>query len=178
MRLTVMIVLCWNADALADTNTKLLLHGTKPIAEGSQWQAAGWVVIPNLSKTLMVAGPRYQQESWWIEAMAGTVVADRQGAFLLDVRASYDRLDPLYIWGNVEYRPDNGYWYLYADMNVRLATIGFLGLETENDLFASQPNDMSYGPRAVIPFGQLTLIGAYQFHSGDNQVWIRSVVSF
>ena len=175
-----------------NTNTKLLLHATQPITEHSNWQTAGWVVVPNFTnptKALVVAGPRYQQaKRWWAEVNLGFLTVEpkesgqpRDRSFIIDFRASYDALNPIHFYANIEHVPSKNYWYTYFDVNYRLPLVGLVGLESENDHFNRNKDNLSIGPRTVIPFkgGAMVLIGSYQFHNrGDDQVWFRTVINF
>lgn len=166
-------------------NTKVLFHGTKQVADSSNFQLAGWTVFPNIGNgpVLMVGGIGYSvPDTWGVEVMAGTFTKEQSGQFIIDVRASYDAFDPIHLWINVEYFPKSGDWYTYLDANYRIGKLGLIGIETENMHFADKEDDLSFGPRVVLPLsqGQFVLIGAYQFHSGDNanQVWSRMVLNF
>jgi len=160
-------------------NSRLLIHGTKSIT--GPWSWAGWSVLPNYaadpSKVLVVTGPRYEGKNWWLETMAGFLIVDQEGKGLIDIRASYDVLDPFHFWGEIICFPKKkDPWYTYGEVNYKLPVVGLLGLETEN----SHP-DYSWGPHLVIPLGDhLTLVGVYQFHprSGEtDQVWFRTVIN-
>lgn len=184
----VLILVLVTGSALAEdiTNTKLLLHGTKPIIEDSSWQVSAWGIVPNFTSnpnvSVFVAGPRYEmKDRWWIEAMAGALTVNQKSEPLIDIRASYDVLDPIHLWTNVEYFPKEGNWYAYLDLNYRLPVVGLIGIETENNLPNHSKADLSIGPRIVLPFsdGKFVLISAYQFHNfGENQLWIRTVFNF
>lgn len=167
-------------------STKVLLHGTKPVADSSNWGIGGWLVVPNPGAQVFVTvvGPRYEvAKKWSVEVMAGTFSLEQEGQFLIDIRASYDAFDPIHFWTNVEYFPKTGDWYTYLEANYRIGQLGLIGVETENSHFSSGSDDLSFGPRVVIPFrqGQFILIGAYQFHfqaSYQNQAWSRVVLNF
>ncbi|MFA6272855.1 MAG: hypothetical protein WC693_07260 [Patescibacteria group bacterium] len=183
----VLALVIFASNAVAGvTNTKLLLHGTKPVAGQSSWQVAAWGIIPNFAadptKSVFVAGPRYKAgDRWWIELMSGALTVKRESQPVVDLRASYDLLTPLHIWSNVQYFPRTGDWYFYFDTNYQLPAVGLIGVETENNVPNNATADLSIGPRAVLPFngGKLALISAYQFHNhGGNQLWIRTVFNF
>ncbi|MFA6272113.1 MAG: hypothetical protein WC693_03315 [Patescibacteria group bacterium] len=180
-----LVVFASNAVA-GVTNTKLLLHGTKPATGQSSWQVAAWEIIPNFAadptKNVFVAGPRYKAgDRWWIELMSGALTVKRESTPLIDLRASFDALDPVHLWTNIEYFPQSGDWYVYFDINYRLPAVGLVGVETENNIPNNTSADLSIGPRAVLPFneGKLVLISTYQFHNhSENQLWFRTVLTF
>lgn len=160
----------------ATFNSRLLIHGIKPIA--GPWGWAGWSVFPNYaadpSKALLVTGPRYEGKGWWVETMAGVLIVDQEGKGLTDIRTSYDVLDPFHFWGEIIYFPKKmNPWFTYLEINYELSAVGLLGLETEN-----VPPDYSWGPHLVIPLGNhLTIVGVYQFHPDIDQVWFRTVIN-
>ena len=181
------LMIACSAVAETTTNTKLLLHGTKQITESSNWQVAAWGIVPNFTSnpnvSVFVTGPRYGANQWWIELMGGALTINRDSQPLIDLRASYDVLDPIHLWTNIEYFPKENNWYAYFDLNYRLPVIGLIGIETENNLPNHGKTDLSIGPRIVLPFddGKFVLIGAYQLHKsefGGNQLWIRTVFNF
>ncbi|MFA6553128.1 MAG: hypothetical protein WCT27_01760 [Patescibacteria group bacterium] len=164
-------------------NTKLLLHGTKTVADSSQFGVAGWFILPNPGSgtVVAVAGPRLTTKSGWVELMVGFKSVKQAGELLIDLRVSYDAYKPIHFWTNVEYFPTTGDWYLYVDCNYDLGSLGKIGLETENTFYVNGRNNLSIGPRIVVPFtGQFAIVGAYQFHSqgNQNQAWARAVVNF
>lgn len=164
-------------------NTKLLLHGTKTVSDSSSFGFAGWFILPNPGSGTVVAvvGPRYTAKSGWVEVMAGFVSKKQRGEFLFDLRASYDRFAPIHFWTNVEYFPQTHNGYLYLDVNYDIRSLGKIGLETENTFLSGGADNLSVGPRVVVPFTrQFSMIGAYQFHShgNQNQAWARAVVNF
>lgn len=162
-------------------NTKVLLHGTKQISDSSSWQLSGWAIFPNIGNgpVLMVGGPRYEiKDQWSIECMAGTFTKDQAGELVIDIRASYDAFDPIHLWTNVEYFPKTRNWYTYLDVNYRIGNLGLVGIETENMHFPNAKDDLSIGPRVVLPLGQITIVWALQFHNGGNpkQIWARVIL--
>ncbi len=181
--LTILAVFVLASSARATTtNTKLLLHGASK-EQGQGWGTAGWVILPNLgtpnSPTVVVAGPRFTAEGWWVEGMGGALVVDHEARALLDARAAYDRLAPIHFWSNVQLFPDNGQSYVYVDTNVDVTTSLKLGVESENQFYLDAPDDWSIGPRIVLPLGAMKLIATHQWHSqGGNVTWIRAAVDF
>ncbi|MBU0612928.1 hypothetical protein KKB10_02835, partial [Patescibacteria group bacterium] len=145
-------------------------------------------IVPNFTSnpavSVFVAGPRYGvKDQWWIEVMGGALTIMQESQPLIDLRGSYDVIDPIHLWTNIEYFPKEGNWYAYFDLNYRLPVVGLIGIETENNLPNHGRADLSIGPRIVLPFsdGKFVLISAYQFHKselGGNQLWIRTVFNF
>ncbi len=181
-----LLAACYSPLVAADqtlNNTKVLIHGTKLSSDSSSFGLAGWFILPNPGNGVVVtiAGPRYSAESGSIEVMFGVKSVKQVGEPFIDLRASYDACTPFHYWTNIEYFPKSGNWYLYLDANLDLGTLVKVGVESENTLNASAPDDLSIGPRIVIPFTkQFSMVGAYQFHSQGNpcQTWARAVVNF
>jgi hypothetical protein len=171
-----------------DDNLRVLTHFVEDVGGEDGWEMAGWMIAPNITsapeKWVALAGPRYQQDDWWVEVMGGAVVNDDKATPLFDVRASYERFKPFTLWTNWQWiDPGAGsgqalYAYVQGDYWVvpkRLA----LGLETENTFKDGGEDAVSWGPHLIVPVGKLTLVGAYQFHqTGDDQFWLRAVLSF
>lgn len=179
--------------AQADTtfNTRLLMHATHQNIENTGVGIAGWLVAPNITaapdKWLGLIGPRYDSEGWNLELMAGSVINQGEATALVDFRLEltpglFDL--PIYIWGNLQWI-DTGakgtlYSYLQIDYKL-LASIGLIGLETENATPLGEEGDWAVGPHLVIPLGKrFALIAAYQFHFGageGQQFWLRAVAN-
>lgn len=166
-------------------NTKVLLNGSKQVAEQTNWQYVGTAVFPNIGHgpVLMMGGIGYAVDKTWnVKTMLGTFSKDQTGQLVVDLRASYDALDPVHLWADVEYYSKSGDWYAYMDVNYRIGNLGLIGVETENTLVVGAKDNLSIGPRVVLPLseGRLVLIGAYQFHNNgnQNQVWSRAAINF
>jgi len=174
-----------NVNSQDTSNIKVVLHGAKMVNDSSHYGIAGSVVMPNPGAKVVVAvvGPKYSvKDVWSIEFMAGTFSKDNVAEMLFDTRISYDGLKPLHLWSCIEYFPTSGNWYSYIDANYEISNLGLIGIESENMHLNGSDDDLSIGPRVVIPFqdGKFVLIGAYQFHNNDNsnQLWTRTVFNF
>ncbi len=164
------------------TNTKIMLHGVKTY-DNSHFGISGWLILPNPGNkaAVAVAGGKYSGNNWWVELNFGAFVKENKGEALIDFRAAHDKVfGPLNCFTNIQYYTRTNDWLTYADVNCHIGTICLLGLETENMHFdEGQADDYGYGPRVVLPFSKhLIFIGAYQFHSGPNQIWARAVLNF
>lgn len=168
-----------------NSHLRLLVHDTEPLNGGVA--IAGWVIAPNISsspsKWLVIAGPRFAGEIWWVELMGGVVLNEGAAIPLLDVRGNLS-LRPINVWTNLQWinpsrnlREESAlYWYFEG--NYPILNKFSLGLETEN-MIQKNANDFSFGPHVTLGLGTTTLITAYQFHfNGDQALWLRVVFNF
>lgn len=157
-------------------NVRILLHGTKPIAENGFFGWDAWVVAPNVanvpSKWLVVTGPRLQTEKWWTEFNVGAFIHDGETTPTIDVRTSWPFPAPFSFWTNFQLT-DFREIYVYGEVNYKLPGGFIIGIETESVL-----PDKSVGPHLYIPLGEAVVQAIYQFHGGEDQLWFRLVVNF
>lgn len=168
--LVLLISLFLAAPALAETpdfQVRVPVHGTHLIS--THLGVAGWLAEPDIldgqPQAWTVLGPRYQTDQWSVELLTGALFQKELPApVYIDVRASWDPVDFVSLWGNVSYGSN---FYYYAKVDTPIWKIGALGLEVEQNTF---------GPRLVLPFGEhLTLIGTYH---NDNVVRVYAFVTF
>lgn len=189
------VFLCSWSAVKADTtfNMRLLVHGHRAIGENG-WGIAGWVVAPNITsnpkKWYGVVGARYDWTGANVELMAGALIEDGAGKFLLDLRWGLDPKFwgiPLLVWGN-EQLIDLKDWTIYSYLRVMYVLpkeLGLVGVETEDLNLKDKPDDYSVGVHAIIPLAKFfAIIPAYQWHftPGEgytgSQLWLRVVLDF
>ncbi len=176
------------AGAFAQATTgsaAVLVHVTQKPREG-QAGFAVWVIMPNLvhrwEKQLVVFGPRFEGEGWWIEPMVGTFLdpgADSPVRPLVDIRGNLKsgRWSAFSILQVV--RPEGGPDIApYLEVNYNLTQKVLVGLETDNE-FLPGPDTVSLGAHVgVAADDHLFVMAAFQKHRfGDDQFWIRLVWS-
>ncbi len=183
--MVIAILTTTNVSAQDASNLKVVLHGSKMVNDSSYFGIAGSVVLPNPGAKIVVAvvGPKVKLNSdLSVELMAGSFSINNTAELIFDTRIAYDAFKPLHLWSCVEYYATSHNWYSYIDANYEVGSLGLIGIESENMHFKGSSDDLSIGPRLVVPFqnGKFVLIGAYQFHNNDNanQIWTRTVFNF
>jgi len=183
----------WFTPASAEEgHFRLLIHTVQELGEDGGYGFAGWGLVPNARdrrKQVLVFGPRYTGNKWWIEAMPGVLLEEKsrdeleeseseRTTFLLDIRASLDRIPRVAIWTNVEWI-EGGSFYVYLEADHRVGEKVTVGLETEN-FFADGKNALSVGPHLTYsPVKQVKFMVAYQFYEeAESQVWTRMIINF
>ncbi|XOU94381.1 MAG: hypothetical protein ACNFW9_06145 [Candidatus Kerfeldbacteria bacterium] len=197
MILILIVALLWTANGFAASpkyTTKLLMHSVTKINDNSNVSIAGWTVLPNpgSSTYLAVVGPRYDAKRWSVEAMGGLLVVnepvndtliEKKGHFIADIRASLNITKQFCLWGNVEYVPDNDYFYLYLEADYSLPIPLVVGAEIENDHILDAPDNLSIGGHIKVPFknGKFVMMAACQRHyqpGAYNQISLRGLINF
>lgn len=170
-----------------ETQSRVLFHGHREILKG--WSMSAWSVFPNISQSrnsLVVVGPSFYQENWYIEAIAGQVAKEQgRGSFLFNTRGFY-KFTLFHAWAEVEYFPEekNLYWFAQLDrlIGVKGKFLGKIGVETENTHFLKTgKNSLGLGPHLIFPVADnLTIITAYQWRQGHEKDFIRfyTVIDF
>ncbi|MDD5031917.1 MAG: hypothetical protein PHR36_02615 [Patescibacteria group bacterium] len=170
-----------------ETQSRIIFHGHREIHQG--WSISAWSIFPNISanrNNLVIAGPSYYQENWYIEGMAGQVVKEQgQGSFLLNIRSFYKSC-LFHAWAEVEYFPEeqNLYWFAQLDfpVNVRGDFLGKVGVETEDTHFLKAgKNSLGLGPHLIFSVADnFTIITAYQWRRGHEKDFVRfyTVIDF
>ena len=170
-----------------ETQSRVLFHGHREIYQG--WSMSAWSIFPNISQdrnNLIVAGPSFYQENWYLEIMAGKVIKEQgQSSFLYNIRGFYkSRL--FHAWAEIEYFPEdqNLYWFAQLDypVSVQSRFLGKIGIETENTHFLQNgESSLGLGPHLILPVADnLAIITAYQRRHGDEKDFVRfyTVIEF
>jgi hypothetical protein len=189
-----------------DAFTRLGVHAADVIRKDDAVGIAGWAELwkaglstaqPHSKEFLISGGPRFKNDFWRLETLAGAFIRDGEARPLIDIRVSAGSYfyktepalalgDPIYVkfTGNYQYRFRKG---LAPPEHMVRAAYDFVqyewlafGGETENIIIPNGECIYTAGPRIVFPIGKrLQTEAAYLFrYAGRNEVWVRAHLHF